>query len=295
MLLGGDAVAASPGPAVYTPLAAEQGLPLLYLPAPTADPVAAMALLETFGLRGASVTMPHKAALSAVATPRGFAARVGAVNTLSPRTPPPNSATPRDPARWWGDNTDGLGVRGALEQALGAAARAEGGASLPRVRVLGTGGAARAAGFALAEAGWSVQVCGRRPEAAASLAAAVGGEAIGWAHRAEPPFDVLVNATPLGTQPDESPMPDATPWAGRTALDMLLSPRPTKLLQQVAAGGGRAVAGHQMWVHQGAAQWELLTGRRVSAAQLEARLRALRDPADAAPAPPPPSPAREGA
>jgi hypothetical protein len=90
VLLGGDAVAASPGPAVYTPLAAEQGFPLLDLPAPTADPVAAVALLETLGLRGASVTMPHKAALSAVATPRGFAARVGAINTLSPKPPPPD-------------------------------------------------------------------------------------------------------------------------------------------------------------------------------------------------------------
>jgi shikimate dehydrogenase len=174
------------------------------------------------------------------------------------------------------------------------------------VRVLGTGGAARATCFALAEAGWSVQVCGRRPEPAAALAAVVGGEAIGWSQRAEAPFDVLVNATPLGAQPGESPMPEATPWAGRTALDMLLAPRPTTLLQQVTAGGGRAVTGQQMWVHQGAAQWTLLTGRRVSAAQLEARLRALGDPAsaprdpasaprDAASAPPPPLGGEEGA
>jgi 3-dehydroquinate dehydratase/shikimate dehydrogenase len=276
VLLGGDSVDRSPGPAVYTPLAAEQGLPLLYLPAPTADPAGALTLLSELGLQGASVTMPHKEALGEVATPQGFAAQVGAINTLF--------RAPGDDA-WWGDNTDGLGVLGALRSALPAPAeRASEPAGLAgrRVLVLGTGGAARAACFALAGAGCRVEVTGRRPRAAAALAAEAGGEPVPWEARAETPFDVLVNATPLGAScaegrcngPGSNPMPDHTSWAGRTALDMLLHPRDTALLKQVAAGGGLAVPGLRMWVHQGAAQWRLLTGRWVTPAQLEARAQA---------------------
>jgi len=251
VLLGGPQVAHSPGPRVYTRLAVATGQPLVYLPAPTADVVRAVRELEAFGLVGASVTMPHKAAVAPVARAQGFARRVGAINTLV-RTP--------DGAGWLGENTDGLGVLHALSPALAGGVR--------QVLVLGTGGAARAAAFAVAEAGHRVAVAGRNPASAAALARDVGGPVVPWDERAAAPFEVLINATPVGADGQSSPVPVGLAWQGRTVLDMLLHPRQTALLRDVTAGGGVAVSGLAMWVGQGAAQWARWTGEAVAPERL---------------------------
>lgn len=271
-LLGGWQVQGSPGPRVYTRLAKEEGLPFFYVAAPTADPLRALSLLVELGLEGASVTIPHKVAVLGAARPEGFAARAGAVNTLVPRVgrPGPGPAVPvprgsagakGEPA-WEGYNTDGEGVLGALAPALAAGPR--------RVVVLGTGGAARSAALALLEAGHGVTVLGRSGSAARAVAAQIGHGARGDELSALPSttFEILVNATPVGAVGDEAPVPLARSWLGVTALDMVMSPRETALLGAVSRGGGRAVPGLDMWVHQGAAQWRLLTGQAVSPERL---------------------------
>jgi shikimate dehydrogenase len=138
--------------------------------------------------------------------------------------------------------------------------------------VLGTGGAARAAVAALAGAGHRVQVVGRREEAAADLAQHLGGTPAPWEAIGELDFDVLVNATPRGADGQDPVIEVDLDWRGKAVLDMLLHPRQTPLLRAVRAGGGHAVPGERMWVHQGAAQWQLLTGHEVTAEQLTALL-----------------------
>ena len=253
VLLGGDQVAESPGPGVYNRLAAARGVPFYYLAVPTADPVNAVTLLTELGLEGVSVTMPHKSIVAKVAGALDRAsARVAAVNTL----------VPARVGGWVGLNTDTQGVLGALAPYLGAY-----GASA-RVVVMGTGGAARAAVWAMVEAGHQVTVVGRRHGTAAALTARMGGTAADWSSLAHLDFEVLINATPLGARPDDVVIRHPVDWRGKTVLDMLLHPRWTRLLGEVRAGGGNAVPGTQMWIHQGAAQWKLFTGDPVTAAEL---------------------------
>ena len=95
-----------------------------------------------------------------------LAARIGAVNTV----------VVRGGGRLYGYNTDYVGVLRSLERRMRLAGS--------RVLLFGAGGAARAAAFALAQAGSIVCLCARRPERARALARAVGG-AGGGARRAD--------------------------------------------------------------------------------------------------------------
>lgn len=250
VLLGGPQVAGSPGPAVYNALADEEGLPWYYLAAPTHDVVAAVAVLDDFGLAGASVTMPHKAATAGLADRLDDnAARIGSANTL----------VTDGAGGWIGYSTDGAGVLGGLAPHL---------KDESRVAVLGTGGAARAAVAGLTRAGHHVYVVGRRPEVAADIARELGGTPVAWRALPGLDFDVLVNATPVGQDGETSPVEASMDWRGKVVLDMVIHPRWTPLLESVRQGGGLAVEGTDMWVHQGAAQWRLLTGHTVSPERL---------------------------
>lgn len=262
VLLGGAQVARSPGPAVYNALAAAQGLPYYYLAAPTRDLARAVAVLDDFGLVGASVTMPHKAAAAALARRlEDNAARLGAVNTLKP-----------DGAGGWsGHNTDGVGVLGALSPHLEPGSQ---------VVVLGTGGAARAAVEGLTRAGHPVFVVGRRMDVASEMARELGGTPVAWRSLPSLDFAALVNATPVGQDGKSSPLEAPVDWRGRVVLDMVIHPRWTPLLCSVRDGGGVVVPGSDMWVHQGAAQWSLLTGQSVTPEALTGLLPA-EDPEDA--------------
>ncbi len=254
VLLGGQQVGGSPGPWVYNALAASGGLNWYYLAAPTQDLAAALAVLDEFGLRGASVTMPHKAAAARLATRLDDnAARLGAVNTL----------TLDGTGGWCGHNTDGVGVVGAFGDRLSPATR---------VAVLGTGGAARAAVAALVQAGHVVFVVGRRDEATTALARDYGGTPVAWDDLSALDFGALVNATPLGVDGKISPVEAPLEWRGKIVLDMVIRPRWTRLLREVHKGGGTPVFGTEMWVHQGAAQWRLVTGHPVTPEQLSALL-----------------------
>ncbi len=262
VLLGGDQVGGSPGPKVYNALAAAQGLDWYYLAAPTRDLARGLAVLDEFGLRGASVTMPHKAAAAALAARLDDnAARLGAVNTLA------LDGT----GGWLGHNTDGVGVVGAFGDRLRSASR---------VAVLGTGGAARAAVAALVESGHEVFVVGRRGEATAALARDYGGTPVAWDDLSTLDFGALVNATPLGVNGEISPVTQAVNWRDKVVLDMVIRPRWTRLLRDVHQGGGTPIFGTEMWVHQGAAQWRLVTGRSVTPEQLTALLPPDEDAAD---------------
>jgi 3-dehydroquinate dehydratase/shikimate dehydrogenase len=250
-LVGGEQVLRSPGPTAYNALLAARGAPFIYLPVPTERPVETLALLEALGFAGVSVTMPAKEALlERVHALMASAARAGAINTVR-----------LCHGRRVGLNTDVAAVRLLLSDLGGA-----------RALVLGAGGAARAAVVALLEQGCSVAVSSRSAERARSLGAALPVASVPWEERDRTPFDVLVQATPCGADGVADPMPPGVEWAGRTVLDMVLVPRASPLLVRVARGGGRAIAGIEMWLRQGALQLSALTGLRVEAEELRTHL-----------------------
>jgi shikimate dehydrogenase len=216
--------------------------------------------LPALGFVGANVTIPHKAAalsLADAASPRARA--IGAANTLQFRAD----------GSIWADNTDGPGLVAALA-ARGFALAGR------RVQVLGAGGTARAAVWALLDAGAEVAVWNRTPARAQALCAELGGVAV-----SEPgPGQLLVQATAAGLTPD-SDLPDFAPLAATAdgigsfemVVDFVYSQVGEGLLGAAAAHGVDVVDGVELLVRQGALAFELFTGR---AAPVEVMDRAAR-------------------
>ena len=214
-----------------------------------------------FGIKGFSVTIPHKQTiLKHLKECEPLAAEIGAVNTVVVR---------RD-GSLYGCNTDYLGVLRALERKL----RIQD----SRVLILGAGGSARAAAFALARAGARVCICTRRESAAKHLARAVGGETVPRSALGTHSFEAILNATPVGMHPQEGISPlSAHELQCRIVMDLIYRPERTKLLEIAAQKGISTVSGVNMFLAQGFAQWEIWTGKRApEAAMRRAVLSALR-------------------
>jgi shikimate dehydrogenase len=213
-----------------------------------------------FSLRGFSVTLPHKQGiLEHLAACDPLAARIGAVNTV----------TVRADGSLHGCNTDYVGVLAALEKKLRL--------DKSRVLILGAGGSARAAAFALAEAGAAAFICARREKAASALAKDAGCEAIARRLLPTASFDAILNATPVGMHPRVSVSPLASSELNcRIVMDLVYRPEKTQLLKLAARKGIATVSGVEMFLAQGVAQWELWMGKAAPInAMRKAVLRAL--------------------
>jgi len=212
------------------------------------------------GIAGFAITLPHKQAiLRHLDDCDPMAAAIGAVNTV----------VVRGGGKFYGYNTDYVGVLRALEQRIPLRGS--------RALIFGAGGAARAVAFALAESGASVCVCARRAQAAKALARAAGGEVVERPRLRREYFDAIVNATPVGMHPagGRSPL-EARELNCRLVFDLIYRPRVTKLMQLAARRGIETVSGVEMFVAQGTAQWEIWTGERAPVnAMRGAVLRAL--------------------
>jgi shikimate dehydrogenase len=218
---------------------------------------------------GANVTIPHKQAALVLATEASNAAiEIGAANTLTFASDGTIAA----------ENTDAPGLIAALERLSGMPPH-------PRVLVLGAGGSARAAVWALREAGASeVSVWNRTPERAQQLARELGVRAAPSADQA----DLLVNCTSVGLQStagvERSASEDeALNQLGLTfdqvgkysyVVDFVYRSGSTQLLTAARAHGAGTVDGLELLVAQGALSFELWTGRKPS---LELMRRAARD------------------
>jgi len=230
-------------------------LPFLVPPTQLGD---FFALAGKLPVAGFSVTIPHKQrVLRHVDAVEPLARRIGAVNTVW-----------RKAGRWRGANTDADGVRLPLERHLRLA-----GAS---ILLVGNGGAARSAAFALTDAGAKVSIVGRNPEPVRALARACGAEALLREHLATRHFDGLVHTTPLGMFPhlDDCFFPDRVP--AEVVFDMVYNPQDTLLLRRAREQGKTVISGLEMFLEQAARQFEIWTGESAPRAAMErAALEAL--------------------
>jgi shikimate dehydrogenase len=209
---------------------------------------AALAGARALGIRQLAVSLPHKeAVLAHLDEVDETARRIGAVNTVTLRE-----------GRLVGSNTDWIGLARALERATELAGR--------RAVVLGAGGTARAAVFALRERGARVTVLNRTPQRAEALARELGAERAGaLGELAGLEWDVLVNTTSVGLRGDVSPVPAAALRAG-VVFDAVYDPPETRLLRDASACGARTVGGKWMLVEQAVEQIRLWTGKEAPAA-----------------------------
>jgi 3-dehydroquinate dehydratase / shikimate dehydrogenase len=214
-----------------------------------------------FGIRGFSVTIPHKEKIfDYLDACEPLAEEIGAVNTV----------TINGNGKLAGSNTDYVGVL----RSLGDKLKIRG----SRVLIFGAGGAARAAAFALAKGGAQVSICARRENAAKRLARAVHGDTLRGAQLKKEKFDAILNTTPVGMHPHE----ESSPLKGNElncglVLDLIYRPLQTELLKMAEARGIQAISGVEMFLEQGIAQWELWMGTRAPRALMRAAiLKALR-------------------
>jgi shikimate dehydrogenase len=127
---------------------------------------------------------------------------------------------------------------------------------------VGAGGAARAAAVALARAGAGVTVLARRLEQAAEVARAAGCDSAGLEALPGLAWDVLVNATPVGSGalPGQTPVPAGSIRPRTVVFDMVYEPRETPLLAAARAAGCVTIDGVEMLVAQAVGQFEAWAG-----------------------------------
>lgn len=251
----GHPIGHSRSPALFGRLIATYGLPYAYTRIDAATVEDALSLARRLGIRGLSVTIPHKeAVLCHCDTLAPEAEAIGAVNTVV-----------LCGGRLHGLNTDWLGVRAPLAHLGGMGLRAV---------VLGAGGAAAAAVYALSDLGMAVTVLARDPAKAGALAARFGA-ASGPLEAFDPATtDVVVHATPVGMAPDtRSLLAPGQLRPGMTVFDLVYTPAETPLLRLARAAGAAVVPGTALFAHQAAAQAEAFFGIRIPVVAIEEALR----------------------
>jgi len=197
-------------------------------------------------LRGLSITAPHKSAVVArLDWTEQSACEIGAVNTV---------VFDGDSAR--GYNTDAAAALAPL-----AGLMKFGGA---RVAVIGAGGAARSVLWSLRRAGARATVFARDPERARALAAAFGATHARLPGAGFDGFDLVVNATPLGTRgakQDDTPATAGQLRGARAAYDLVYNPPETRFMREARAARCEIVMGGlAMLIAQAVAQFKLWTG-----------------------------------
>lgn len=217
---------------------------------------------------GANVTVPHKERIAPLLDSlTDDAKQVGAVNTIT-----------RAGSRLVGRNTDTAGFRGALDGLLD-------GRRTPRhALVLGAGGAAKAAIAALIGAGIAqLSIANRHLARAERLVATVRTAAPHLTVRAAPWHDgllveeaqiagLIVHATTVGMDGATLPIPAAAFRADQFLIDVVYAPGETALVRAARAAGAEAIDGREMLLRQGAAAFELWTGRPAPIGTMRAAL-----------------------
>jgi 3-dehydroquinate dehydratase/shikimate dehydrogenase len=198
-----------------------------------------------WNLRGFGVTAPHKTAvMPQLDWVEPGAAGIGAVNTVVV-----------EGGELRGYNTDA----GAALKPLGGVAELRG----ARVALLGAGGAARALLWSLRECGASVTVFARDAGRGRDVAKDFDADSATLAGAMFEGFDVVINATPLGTRgarEDETPAGAAQLRGARIAYDLVYNPSETRFLREAVAAGCRTIGGLSMLVAQAVEQFKLWTG-----------------------------------
>jgi shikimate dehydrogenase len=255
----GDPIEHTVSPAMQNAAFQELGLDYVYVPfrVRKEDLNQAIQGVRALNIRGLNVTIPHKVAIIPLLDEQdSVVANLGAVNTIV-----------NENGILRGYNTDALGFLKALLAEQVPPAR-------KNVVILGSGGAARAIAFFLADQSANITIVNRHAEPAQQIA----NRMLGLFRRAIKvceltrenlrkvlrEADILVNATNVGMTPDvdTSLVPAELLKSGLLVFDIIYNPLKTRLLRDAEQQGARVISGVEMLIYQGAAAFELWTGRK---------------------------------
>ena len=247
--VAGNPIRSSLSPLMMNTAFRRETVNAVYLALQTAKADDLFKLVKDIPIQGLSVTMPLKQdAMPLLERTDPLSAKIGAVNTIT-RLPD---------GKFYGFNTDVAGVVGPLERRL----------SLKdaKILVLGAGGAARAAVFGCRDKGAEVWVLNRTAESAHKLARQSGAKTMRRDQLAKTHFDVIINATSVGMASatgKNAPASILQPNEinARLVFDLVYNPIETPLLRMARQKGIPVITGVEMFVQQGARQFEIWTGK----------------------------------
>jgi shikimate dehydrogenase len=252
----GDPVEHSMSPAMQNAAFKKLGLDFVYVAfrVRTEDVDKAVAGMRAFHIRGINVTIPHKiAVIRQLDRVDGQAAKIGAVNTIV-----------NDNGILTGYNTDSPGfIKPMIERGFAPDGK--------RVLIIGAGGAARAAAFALMDYQTSLSILNRTVERARLMAeqmessfgrpvesGALDNENLS---REIARADMIVNTTSVGMSSSaDTPLDPSLLRKGLVVYDIVYNPVRTRLLQEAESVGCVTIGGAEMLAWQGALAFEKWTG-----------------------------------
>ena len=224
----------------------------VFLPLQTTRLSDLLTLVREVPLQGLAVTMPFKGEILK---------HLEKTDTLSEKIGACNTVVRAQDGKLYGFNTDVAAITHPLERRLRLR-----GAKIP---VLGAGGAGRAAVFGLVDKGAEVFIWNRTPEAAKKLARQAKAKVIRRELLAKTQFDVIINSTPTGMRGVKpATLLEPKELNARLVFDMVYNPIETPLIRMAREKGIPVVTGVEMFVHQGARQFEIWTGKPAPAEEM---------------------------
>jgi len=242
----GDPVAHSLSPVMHNRAFAETGYNGIYVAMNVKNIRGAVTGIRALGVRGASITIPHKIEIMKYLDEIDeMALRIGAVNTVLNRG-----------GFLKGFNSDWIGAMNALKEKTSIAGK--------KILIIGAGGAARAIGFGINSEGGKLTIANRTHKRGEKLAADLGGEFIPVAEYRKPQWEIMINTTSVGMAPNTEAMPVKATWFEKNMviMDIVYNPLNTRLLIEAGKKGCTTIDGVSMFVNQGARQFELWTGQK---------------------------------
>ncbi len=210
-----------------------------------------LACVQEIPIRGLSVTMPYKQEiLEALENSDALTKQIGACNTVVRGAG----------GQLYGFNTDVAGITVPLEQRMHLAGA--------RILIVGAGGAARAGALGLKAKGAEVFLTNRTPEKAQALARQAKAKYLKRADLAKQQFDVIVNATPVGMNGSKQTPLNENELNTKYVFDLVYNPAETALVKMARAKELQVIPGLEMFVQQGARQFEIWTGKPAPMAEM---------------------------
>ncbi|MDR3619181.1 MAG: shikimate dehydrogenase [Paludisphaera borealis] len=255
----GDPIGHSLSPAIHNASFRQLGLNKVMAPflVPAGELETFYEDLEWVGIKGCSVTIPHKVdVIPLLQHKENSVERTGSCNTVALN----------EDGKWTGYNTDYRAAMDSIEAVMGKSEDPEAPSPLleKQVLILGAGGVARSMAFGVARRGANVTITNRHDERSTSLAEEVGCRAVTWSMRATSIADVVINCTPVGMHPnvDDTPLPpSAFQRSSLVVFDTIYHPENTMMLKLARERGCTTLTGVDMFVRQAALQFKIYTGQ----------------------------------
>jgi 3-dehydroquinate dehydratase/shikimate dehydrogenase len=249
--VAGDPVAHSLSPAMMNAAFRRETVNAVYLALHARTLKDLLTCVQDIPIRGLSITMPYKQAIvESLSNSDALTRQIGACNTV----------VRGQDGKLYGFNTDVAGIVVPLEQRMTLAGA--------KILIVGAGGAARAAAFGLKNKNAEVFITNRTAERGQALARQSKAKYLKRADVAKNTFDVIINATPVGMGNAKQAPLEEKELNTKYLFDLVYTPAETRLIKMARAKNIQVIPGLEMFVQQGARQFEIWTGKPAPIAEM---------------------------